>query len=400
MTFLKSNRPWASIWLAGSRLALAILLGLSLSCSKPANLDQVEVDPESTAEKKERFQKDFAIFAAMDQTEASKIERLYGDLLDLEAVERERLWHAAEAFSIWLARLEDLDQNSILELDDPKERLALVRKLKEGQWLAGLPRADQENIRDLEKDPDARALLISRIRAEEIERKSRNLELARKQLLPSTTKAGAGPSGLNKNAIASNSRPARFEELPRDVQNWIGENLLPRLSEFEKNQLRLATGRWPDYPRAIYQLTRDHFLLPENQQPVRSFADVPESIREKYTSALVAGVMENKGWSPPMPQGQDYALALAKWAVLEKVPTGFLGPTNAMRLPEPWRGLVEKTLMPRLVREERQFLRRAEGKWPEYPRALIDLLVSRRMVVPGNVLPGPPSLWQDALSPK
>ncbi len=395
------SRMEAKFWKFLVRSSLGIWIVLNASCSKWGNSDPFEVELQPLAEKKERFQRHLAVYASLEPAEASKIERLYRDLLQLEKFERERLWYAAEGFSMWLARLDDSDRNSILELGDPKERLALVRKLREGQWLSGLPIADQENIRELEKDPDSRALLISRIRAEEIERKSRNIDLARKPLLPSNTaKTGPSPPGSSKITITSNTRPAKFEELPNDVQLWIGENLLPRLSEFEKNQLRLASGRWPDYPRIIYQLIRDHFLLPQFQQRIESFSDIPGPIREKYSAEVVGGVLDKKGWTPPKPQGQDYALALAKWAILEKIPTGFIGPTSAAVLPEPWRGLVEKTLTPRLVREERQFLRRAEGKWPDYPRALIDLLVSRRMTVPGNVLPGPPSLWQDALSPK
>lgn len=396
----QANRLTAPALQFCARWVLVIAIGLMVACSKSENLDQSDVDNQPFAEKKERFQKDLSVYASLDSTELSKIQRLYRELLQLDNVDRERLWHAAESFSIWLARLPESDRNSILELSDSRQRLALVRRLREGQWLSGLPRADQEKIRELEKDPDARALLISRIRAEEIERKSRNMDFARKPVIASTPKAGSGTSGLNKNAISSNNRPARFEELPMDVQIWIGENLLPRISEFEKNQLRIAAGRWPDYPRGVYQLIRDHFLLPESPKRIHSFEEIPEPIREKYSSEMVNGLMEKKGWTPPRPQGQDFALALAKWAVLEKIPTGFLGPTNSSLLPEPWRSLVEKNLTPRLVREERQFLRRAEGKWPEYPRALIDLLVSRRMPLPVNHLPGPPSLWQDALSPK
>ena len=400
MSTYKKNRKQPIILLTILLLCPVLIPVFFPSFFRLGNADHFPGDSEMATDGNERGQNNFAIYASMNKSDADQIDRLYDDLIKLEGVERERLWHAAEAFSLWLARLDGSERNSILSLDDPKERLAMVRKLREAQWLAGLPRGDQEKIRAIDKDQDARALLISRISAEEIERKSRNLELARKQILPSITKSGVGSSSLNKNAITTNDRPAKFEELPPDVQLWIGDNLMARLSDYEKKQIRLASGRWPDYPKTIYQLARDHFLLPEPRQPVDSFADIPELIREKYSSTIIEGVMDKKGWTPPRPQNQDYALALAKWAVLEKVPTGFLGPTNAVLLPEPWRELVDKKLMPRLVREERQFLKRAEGKWPDYPRALVDLLVSRRVPLPGKVLPGPPNLWLNALSPQ
>ena len=378
------------------RFGLVLILGFVLSCSQMGVESQTSGTTEDIADKKVLFDKNLNLFFNLDPLVATKIQVLHADLLHLDPEERNKLWHAAESFSLWLGQLDQTEKQSILSLEDPKARLAQVRKLREGQWLLGLPKADQDKIKEYENDPDGRALLISRIRAEEIERKSKHWEMALRPAPGPLAKA----TGVPKGAAVLNSRPAKWEEMPTEVQQWINTKLLPRLSPFEKNQLRLATGHWPDYPRTIYQLIRDHFLLPPSLHHVKEFEDLPNELREKYTAAAVIGIMEKKGWTPPTSQGQDFALAMAKWAVQEKIPTGFLGPTSSQTLPQPWRQLVEKNLSPRLVKEERQFLRRAEGKWPEYPRALIDVLVSKRMAVPGNILPGLPSLWQDALSPK
>lgn len=351
---------------------------------------------EDNGDKKELFDKNLSQFYNLEPQVAAKIQTLHANLLKLDPEERNSLWHAAESFSLWLGQLELSEQQSIRSLEDPKARLSQVRKLREVQWRLGLPKTDQDKIKEYENDPDGRALLISRIRAEEIERKTRHWEMAMRPQPGPLAKA----TGVPKGVVTPNSRPAKLEEMPNDVQLWINAKLLPRLSTFEKNQLRFATGHWPDYPRTIYQLIRDHFLLPPSQLLVKEFADLPHEVQEKYTSATLVATMEKKGWMPPTSQGQDFALAVAKWAAQEKISTGFLGPTSPQTLPPSWKQLFDKNLSPRMVKEERSFLRRAEGKWPEYPRALIDVLVSKRMAVPGNILPGLPSLWQDALSPK
>src|SRR5262249_52100871 len=50
----------------------------------------------------------------------------------------------------------------------------------------------------------------------------------------------------------------------------------------------------------------------------------------------------------------------------------------------------------KLTGEEKERLRKAEGKWPDYPRALLELARKHGLVLPGMTLPGPRELWERA----
>jgi hypothetical protein len=50
----------------------------------------------------------------------------------------------------------------------------------------------------------------------------------------------------------------------------------------------------------------------------------------------------------------------------------------------------------KLSPNEREALKGNLGKWPEYPRMLLDLSRKYKLTIPGMTLPGPASLWKDA----
>jgi hypothetical protein len=54
--------------------------------------------------------------------------------------------------------------------------------------------------------------------------------------------------------------PCRPDDLPPPVRQFLANRLLPKLNDQEKQRLAAAEGRWPDYPREIAQLSRQHGL--------------------------------------------------------------------------------------------------------------------------------------------
>ena len=48
-----------------------------------------------------------------------------------------------------------------------------------------------------------------------------------------------------------------------------------------------------------------------------------------------------------------------------------------------------------LTESEKTNLAREEGKWPEYPRTLLELARKHRLGVPGMTLPGPRGWWEN-----
>ena len=54
---------------------------------------------------------------------------------------------------------------------------------------------------------------------------------------------------------------------------------------------------------------------------------------------------------------------------------------------------MKDTLLPKLATDDRKALDKLTGKWPEYPRKLLELARKHDLSVPGVTLPGEPSQW-------
>jgi hypothetical protein len=69
--------------------------------------------------------------------------------------------------------------------------------------------------------------------------------------------------------------PCRPEEFPPIIQTFINEELLPRLTEQEREKLDAAKGMWPEYPELLKKLADDRNLeIPLMRLPgARELAD-------------------------------------------------------------------------------------------------------------------------------
>lgn len=83
----------------------------------------------------------------------------------LDAKTQKRLEKAADRYADWRERLPDAQRQQIEETKDTKERLQLIRDIRERQWIERLPRKVRE---DLEKLPaEARAAQIVQLHNQE-----------------------------------------------------------------------------------------------------------------------------------------------------------------------------------------------------------------------------------------
>jgi hypothetical protein len=57
---------------------------------------------------------------------------------------------------------------------------------------------------------------------------------------------------------------------------------------------------------------------------------------------------------------------------------------------------IDRTLLPKLTDKEKDELKAAEGKWPEYPKTLLELSKKHGLEIPLMRLPGPRELWEQA----
>lgn len=64
-------------------------------------------------------------------------------------------------------------------------------------------------------------------------------------------------------------------------------------------------------------------------------------------------------------------------------------------LPDDLKKVVKQTLLPKLNRQERERLDKAENKYPNFPRLLMDLSRKHKVPLPGlDTMPGPKEFWE------
>jgi hypothetical protein len=73
-----------------------------------------------------------------------------------------------------------------------------------------------------------------------------------------------------------------------------------------------------------------------------------------------------------------------------------LGASRPAEFPPAVRKFLASNLLPKLTYLEKAWLGRLEGRWPDYPLALLKLARQKRLVIPGMSLPGQPELWDSA----
>jgi hypothetical protein len=62
--------------------------------------------------------------------------------------------------------------------------------------------------------------------------------------------------------------PSKLDQFPMVVQNFVENQLLPRLAKDEKDNLRSREGKWPEYPEELYRLAKKHGVaLPGTHRP-------------------------------------------------------------------------------------------------------------------------------------
>jgi hypothetical protein len=275
-------------------------------------LEKWRADPEHAL----RLQRDLEAFGALPPAQQQRLRSLDHDLHALPPATRERLWKVLERYRTWLERLPEAQRQAIEAADGP-ERLRLIREIRARQYLDRLPLPVRQEL--LRLSPDQRAERIKKLRQTDRERRAR----------------WQRPPRYRPDAAA---RPARLADFPPEVQDFVKDVLQPRLSAAEKGRLRAAEGRWPQLARAILELAERHAVLP-----------------------------------PP------------RWVSL---------PPN--EFPAPVQAFLKDKLLPALTPAERQRLRKAEGRWPQYPRLVLELARQHHLAVPGVRLPGPRELWEQA----
>ena len=170
--------------------------------------------------------------------------------------------------------------------------------------------------------------------------------------------------------------------------------------ELEKLRVAQEDGAWLWFGKIVYDAAKNHEMLPEpaTGKPLTDFADLWPRAKEHYekTPGKKRSVAVAAGKWP------EFALAVHSDLVPAKfgpVSVSSYGPCRPADFKDPLRLFVadlEKKVRPAEWAE----LKAHEGRWPDYPRALVKLATQHDLSVPGVTPPGAPSLWEKNYNPK
>jgi hypothetical protein len=279
-------------------------------------------------------------------------------------------------YNRWTERLPEADLVRIQSTADPEERLRLIKTIRERRLIEQLPGRLRKEVLSLPVEKQAQRL-------KDLRREEREF---RRSLRPPWLRPGY--------------RPTQTADFPPEVKRYLEKNLKPRLSEQEKGQLARAEGQWPLLVQTVVRLAEKHPFLPPLPSPRKAivrWVDLPEELKTE----VPAWQLQQKAWRSVKPgRWPEFALTFveAYKRVKGKAPPP-LGASRPDEFPADIRQVITTQLDRVLRPDERAALRNLEGRWPEYPRRLIELARRHKVIIPRMSLPGPPKMWESARIP-
>lgn len=289
---------------------------------------------------------------------------------DLRQPEGQPLRDVLVRYVAWIETLPAEDREKIRQAADKQKKLAVIRILREQDWLKHQPKATRDRLAGL-KDKE-RSDAIAKLKAEE---KQRRFEWAAAQR-------------FWRELEEKRPLPAHVADLPTDVQTYVQEYLFRLLTAEEKDRLLRSEGQWPLFPMTLVELADRHPpALPGADGP-RFFADLPKGVQLniKVNMALKTKFVEGR-WP-------EFAIKMTELAAKrgQAFPHEWWA-FGYKALSEPMQKFVDAELKPKLDREQLAKLARAEGRWPEYPDTLQKLAALHHLDPPWFTLPRDRKQW-------
>jgi hypothetical protein len=346
-----------------------------------------------------RLKRDYKAFLELPPEKRDRLRELDRDLRDEDANTQARLARVLNRYMTWLDRLSEEDRARVDAAVDGVERLRIVKELREREWIAHLPRVDQERIRAV--TGDQRSKLIADLRQEERNR--------RKEWQAAMLNV--------EEPVGRPNKPSHVYEFPPETQLYVNRILNPMLNGGDRERLKSADGKWPDLARTILELSEAHNkpvrfppaagLVPlkpgdyksgEIPEPIAKliFFDMRKERRDEFSRADREAARKLRGAIGRWP---EFALAVHDVAKEKKIPlTKPLGPCTLEDFHKSVRDFYFDKMAPALKNHEDELaqLQKASGAWPEYPMLFMELAQKHKLVVPGTFLGGPRELWKAA----
>ena len=326
------------------------------------------------------LRRQYAWFQAQDLSRQQQLRKLHTEVQQLPPEDQARLTKVMQAYNAWLAKLPEADRRRVLAAPTPAARLDEVRKLREREWVDAQPKPYRDEYAALPEP--ARREKVQEWRAEEADRRE-EWALAQKQW-------AEHPIGKTP-AVIANERPA--------IDAFVA-HLRENLSEPERKSLDEARtalddfGAWFGYGFLIVRLAEQHPIFPWAAVGPREWSELPEEWKRAFPRQdLPKDLRKAKGRWP------EFAAELTAHARRNNLTLPPLGEAKRQQMPPEVVQLLDK-LEPRLRRggelgkADLKDLSDAQGKWPEYPRLIVELARKHKQPIPGWTLPGQPQFWE------
>ncbi len=337
-----------------------------------------------------RLRHDLQSFQAAKPERREQITKLDQEIHSQESTEQAKLLNVLKHYGDWLDRIPEKDRQAIKQAPNSASRLALIREMRDGEWLSVQPKSVRVEWETLKGA--ARADLVKKLRLQEQQRHQQWLfatrfwrELESKQPMPTKLSDFTDKKKDDKKGD---------DKTPDKVQRYVTEYLLPMLSDAEKKRLAAAEGKWPDYPQTLVSIAAEHpaALPPRDPKDLpMQMAQLPAPIQARITDKKGIGKLKLLKGLPGTEGQPGFATKVVELATKKGVaPFEFEFWASSLKaLQPPMRDFVTNKLIPTLNTVEKSDLNKVEGAWPFYPQLIQELSDKKNLQPPWHILPEP-----------
>lgn len=338
-------------------------------------LEQLRKQPEQVQRLRQELQK----FLDLPADRRERVRKLDADLHAEPPASQARLWGVLDRYADWLDALPEKDRDAVRNAPTQAARLALIRELRDQEWMRQQPKALREQWGALKGN--ARSEFVQRRKREE-QRERHEWQIASK---------------FWKELEAKQPLPVRLADFPSEVQKYVNDFLLAMLTKEEKERLNQAAEKWPDYPATLVALADKHpAALPGVDGPC-VYNDLPPLVqlalagKKMLPNAAKALKAQEGSWPQYGGAVVDYLQQFKKNVELPYE----IWASGYKHLSPPMKEFVDKKLKPLLDGDEKLRLAHNEGRWPAYPLAIQELAKKHQQRVPWLTLPELPRFAND-----
>lgn len=380
------RRTLLGIRLLSAGLLLSAMTSVSISAAREGVIDSDDRD---------YLRRQHAWFHSLSSSRQTQLRTLNEEFHQLDSESQSRLLRVMQNYNWWLSKLAADDRGRIESAPNSVERFKIVRELRELEWVRSLPKAQRDEFEKLPTQD--RPAKIREWRAEEDVRHdewsitSKNWEDLRQGRIP----------------------PILLADGRVQLDTFVA-NLRPALSDSERKALEDArlladeTGQFMSYAIEVVRLADAHPLLP-GRVGAKDFGSLSEGNRDyllkndrslvRKKNQVIIPNEENRELRKASGKWPEFALELAKHCEFHKLKLPEpLGDCERSKMPAEVQHYIDKILEPALKRTEKgreqwDALSRVSGKWPDYPKMLVEISKQNRLPIPGWSLPGPAQNW-------